>query len=52
MLRFFLPVVIGNIIVVIGASLMHIGINLIFGDPFGSTTTNLVALEHAERLER
>ena len=35
MLRFFPPVVTGTIIAVIGISLMRIGINWIFGNPFG-----------------
>jgi xanthine/uracil permease len=37
MLRFFPPVVTGTIIAVIGISLMRIGINWIFGNPFGPT---------------
>jgi uracil-xanthine permease len=51
MLRFFPPVVTGTIIVVIGASLMRIGINWIFGNPFGPTAPRLVAPEHAEWLK-
>ncbi|MBT1154274.1 purine permease [Aminobacter anthyllidis] len=51
MLRFFPPVVTGTIIVVIGASLMRIGINWIFGNPFGPTAPKLVAPEHAEWLK-
>ncbi|HXD41364.1 MAG TPA: solute carrier family 23 protein, partial [Ramlibacter sp.] len=35
MLRFFPPVVTGTIILVIGISLMRIGINWVFGNPFG-----------------
>jgi len=50
MLRFFPPVVTGTIIVVIGASLMRIGINWIFGNPVGPTAPKLVAPEHAEWL--
>jgi xanthine/uracil permease len=42
MLRFFPPVVTGTIIVVIGASLMRIGINWIFGNPVGPTAPKLV----------
>jgi len=48
MLRFFPPVVTGTIIVVIGASLMRIGINWIFGNPVGPTAPRLIAPEHAE----
>ena len=51
MLRFFPPVVTGTIIVVIGASLMRIGINWIFGNPVGPTAPRLVASEHAEWLK-
>ncbi|WAX93221.1 nucleobase:cation symporter-2 family protein [Aminobacter sp. NyZ550] len=51
MLRFFPPVVTGTIIVVIGASLMRIGINWIFGNPVGPTAPRLVAPEHAEWLQ-
>ncbi len=42
MLRFFPPVVTGTIILVIGISLMRIGINWIFGNPFGPTAPMLV----------
>ncbi|PSJ65675.1 nucleobase:cation symporter-2 family protein [Kumtagia ephedrae] len=51
MLRFFPPVVTGTIIVVIGASLMRIGINWIFGNPVGPTAPRLVAPEHADWLK-
>ena len=51
MLRFFPPVVTGTIIVVIGASLMRIGINWIFGNPVGPTAPRLVAPEHAAWLK-
>lgn len=51
MLRFFPPVVTGTIIVVIGASLMRIGINWIFGNPVGPTAPRLVTPEHAEWLK-
>ncbi|WP_378952354.1 nucleobase:cation symporter-2 family protein [Mesorhizobium sp. ANAO-SY3R2] len=51
MLRFFPPVVTGTIIVIIGASLMRIGINWIFGNPVGPTAPKLVAPEHAEWLK-
>jgi len=50
MLRFFPPVVTGTIIVVIGASLMRIGINWIFGNPVGPTAPRLVDPAHAEWL--
>ncbi len=51
MLRFFPPVVTGTIILVIGVSLMRIGINWIFGNPFGPTAPKLVAPENAEWLK-
>lgn len=51
MLRFFPPVVTGTIIVVIGASLMKVGINWIFGNPVGPTAPKLVAPEHAAWLK-
>ncbi|MCF8208016.1 MAG: purine permease [Rhodoferax sp.] len=50
MLRFFPPVVTGTIIVVIGISLMRIGINWIFGNPFGPTAPSIVNPEHAKWL--
>jgi NCS2 family nucleobase:cation symporter-2 len=50
MLRFFPPVVTGTIITVIGISLMRIGINWIFGNPFGPTAPNIVNPEHAQWL--
>ncbi|HOZ63644.1 MAG TPA: nucleobase:cation symporter-2 family protein [Burkholderiaceae bacterium] len=50
MLRFFPPVVTGTIIAVIGISLMRIGINWIFGNPFGPTAPNVVSPEHAKWL--
>ncbi len=50
MLRFFPPVVTGTIIAVIGISLMRIGINWIFGNPFGPTAPNIVAPEHQQWL--
>ncbi len=50
LLRFFPPVVTGTIIVVIGISLMRIGINWIFGNPFGPTAPNIVNPEHAKWL--
>jgi NCS2 family nucleobase:cation symporter-2 len=50
MLRFFPPVVTGTIIAVIGISLMRIGINWIFGNPFGPTAPSVVNPEHAKWL--
>jgi len=50
MLRFFPPVVTGSVITVIGISLMRIGINWIFGNPFGPTAPSLVNPEHAKWL--
>lgn len=51
MLRFFPPVVTGTIILVIGVSLMRIGINWIFGNPFGPTAPSIVDPAHAEWLK-
>lgn len=42
LLRFFPPVVTGTIILVIGVTLMRIGINWIFGNPVGPTAPSLV----------
>ncbi len=50
MLRFFPPVVTGTIIAVIGISLMRVGINWIFGNPFGPTAPNVVDPAHAKWL--
>ena len=50
MLRFFPPVVTGTIIAVIGISLMRIGINWIFGNPFGPTAPSIVNPDHAKWL--
>jgi uric acid transporter len=50
LLRFFPPVVTGTIITVIGISLMRIGINWIFGNPFGPTAPSVVNPEHAKWL--
>jgi uric acid transporter len=50
MLRFFPPVVTGTIIAIIGISLMRIGINWIFGNPFGPTAPSVVSPEHAKWL--
>ena len=51
MLRFFPPVVTGTIIAVIGISLMRIGINWIFGNPFGPTAPSIVLPEHKQWLD-
>ncbi len=51
MLRFFPPVVTGSIILVIGVSLMRIGINWIFGNPVGPTAPSLINPEHAAWLD-
>ncbi len=51
LLRFFPPVVTGTIIVVIGASLMRIGINWIFGNPVGPTAPSIINPDHAKWLE-
>ena len=51
MLRFFPPVVTGTIIVVIGISLMRVGINWIFGLPFGPTAPSIINPEHAAWLD-
>jgi NCS2 family nucleobase:cation symporter-2 len=50
MLRFFPPVVTGTIITVIGISLMRVGINWIFGNPFGPTAPSVVNPEHTQWL--
>ena len=51
MLRFFPPVVTGTIITVIGISLMRIGINWIFGNPFGPTAPSIINPDHAAWLD-
>jgi uracil-xanthine permease len=51
LLRFFPPVVTGTIIAVIGISLMRIGINWIFGNPFGPTAPSVVTPEHKAWLD-
>ncbi len=51
MLRFFPPVVTGTIILVIGVSLMRIGINWIFGNPVGPTAPQVIDPTHAEWLK-
>ncbi|CAM5785079.1 nucleobase:cation symporter-2 family protein [Castellaniella caeni] len=42
LLRFFPPVVTGTIIAIIGITLMRVGINWIFGNPFGPTAPAMV----------
>ncbi|MCK9516868.1 MAG: nucleobase:cation symporter-2 family protein [Ottowia sp.] len=42
LLRFFPPVVTGTIIAIIGITLMRVGINWIFGNPFGPTAPQVV----------
>ena len=51
MLRFFPPVVTGTIILVIGVSLMRIGINWIFGNPFGPTAPQIIDPAQVEWLK-
>ena len=46
LLRFFPPVVTGTIILVIGVSLMRVGINWIFGNPFGPTAPKVIDPAH------
>ena len=47
MLRFFPPVVTGTIILIIGVTLMRVGINWIFGNPVGPTAPQVVDPAHA-----
>ncbi len=51
MLRFFPPVVTGTIILIIGVTLMRVGINWIFGNPFGPTAPKIVSPENVAWLE-
>lgn len=51
MLRFFPPVVTGTIILVIGVTLMRIGISWIFGLPLGPTAPKIINPEHAAWLK-
>lgn len=51
MLRYFPPVVTGTIIAVIGISLMRVGINWIFGNPFGPTAPSIPNPEHLAWLD-
>ena len=46
MLRFFPPVVTGTIILIIGVTLMRVGINWIFGNPVGPTAPKIVDPAH------
>ncbi|MDD2924425.1 nucleobase:cation symporter-2 family protein [Rhodoferax sp.] len=50
LLRFFPPLVTGSIILVIGISLMRIGIHWIFGNPSGPNGALIVNPEHAQWL--
>ena len=50
-LRFFPPVVTGTIILIIGISLMRVGINCIFGNPVGPTAPSVVNPKYAKWLE-
>ena len=50
MLRYFPPLVTGSIILVIGISLMRVGINWIFGNPVGPTAPNIINPEHLKWL--
>lgn len=50
LLRFFPPVVTGTVIAVIGISLMRVGINWIFGNPFGPTAPSVVNPDHVKWL--
>lgn len=52
MLRFFPPIVTGTIILVIGITLMRVGIQWIFGVPVGPTAPKLVSPEHTEWLKQ
>ncbi len=52
LLRFFPPVVTGTIIAIIGITLMRVGINWIFGNPFGPTAPSVVNPEYANWLQQ
>lgn len=52
MLRFFPPVVTGTIILVIGVTLMRVGINWIFGLPVGPTAPAVMDPAHSEWLNQ
>ena len=51
LLRYFPPLVTGTIILVIGVTLMRIGINWIFGNPVGPTAPSLVNPDHLAWLD-
>lgn len=51
LLRFFPPVVTGTIILIIGVSLMRIGINWIFGNPVGPTAPLIIDPANADWLK-
>ncbi|MBV2181833.1 MAG: purine permease [Castellaniella sp.] len=51
LLRFFPPVVTGTIIAIIGITLMRVGINWIFGNPFGPTAPSVVDPNYVEWLK-
>jgi NCS2 family nucleobase:cation symporter-2 len=52
MLRFFPPIVTGTIILVIGITLMRVGIQWIFGVPVGPTSPKIINPEHADWLKQ
>lgn len=52
LLRFFPPIVTGTIILVIGVSLMPVGINWIFGIPVGPTAPSIISPEHLDWLKQ
>ncbi|RFC63395.1 purine permease [Fulvimarina endophytica] len=52
LLRFFPPIVTGTIILVIGVTLMRIGINWIFGQPVGPTAPKVVDPAYAAWLDQ
>ncbi|MHA6266990.1 nucleobase:cation symporter-2 family protein [uncultured Aliiroseovarius sp.] len=52
MLRFFPPVVTGTIILVIGVTLMRVGINWIFGLPVGPTAPSVMDPSHIDWLNQ
>ncbi len=51
LLRFFPPVVTGTIIAIIGITLMRVGINWIFGNPFGPTAPSTIDPSYVEWLK-
>ncbi|TNF17861.1 MAG: purine permease [Rhodobacteraceae bacterium] len=52
MLRFFPPVVTGTIILVIGVTLMRVGIQWIFGVPVGPTSPHIIDPAHTAWLDQ